>query len=202
MPLNQDDLKNLRWASGELAGVLQADSVWTSLVTGPDRPATLSVESTDGFLAAFLTLREGIDNAVRAGEEITRVVAGAVERDQDFVHPPATLVATLDSEEDGRTARDAFERAGHDLSRLASEGSEGMQESRNEAIGMLLTDLQGVLCGAPVGGYLPRSFLCGLAVGSMAAGLITVWLPPHAHALAAVGLGAKVYKSARCWETH
>jgi len=73
-----------------------------------------------------------------------------------------------------------------------------MQEGRGEATVILMTDLQGVLCGSPVKGYLPDRFLCGLAKASLAAGLITVWVPPHAHAAAAVALGASVYKTAGC----
>lgn len=93
-------------------------------------------------------------------------------------------------------ALDALSEADNSVARLASQGVAGMQEGRGEAIAILMTDLQGLLCGGAVKGYLPDRFLCGLAKASMAAGLVTVWVPPHVHAAAAVALGGAVYKTA------
>jgi hypothetical protein len=92
----------------------------------------------------------------------------------------------------------ALDEAGYSLVALADAGYATIRSSHGEAMEMLLADMQHMLNGIPALGYLPRRFLCGLAKLSMAAGLITVWVPPHAHAAAAVGLGATVYGTSGC----
>ena len=199
MPPNEDNLRALRMASGELEDALHADSAWTALVTALDRPTVWSAEGADEYIAGFMALREDIDRAVEAGRRIKRIVELVVGRDDAFRELNPSLVSALESADSG-PALDALRHADNSLIILADRGSAAMQESRDEAMGILLSDLQGVLCGTPVQGWLPKRFLCGIARVSMAAGLVTVWVPPHAHAAAAVGLGAAVYKGAGCAE--
>ena len=197
MPLNRDEFDRLQYASETLAGVLRADSVWTSLVTASGGAKDLSVEAVDEIAAQFTGLRDGIDAAVRAGEEIVEVAEETVRNDPAFQEAPKSLVGALDLEI-GPAAVGALASADFSLLRLAGQGSGEMREGRSEAVSMLVADLRGVLCGTTVKGYLPGRFLCGLAKASMVAGLLTVWIPPHAHAGAAVALGATVYTTAGC----
>ncbi len=203
MPLSEAalaGLPGLQGASVRLASALRADSVWTEIVTAPDRPSVLSVEAADALIARFQDLHEGIDGAISAGEQIALIVERATQADPALREWPVSLGDALESA-GSVDALDALRYADNSLARLAAQGWEGMRESRGEAMTMLLADLQGVLCSAPVQGYLPPRFLCGLAKASMAAGLVTVWVPPHAHAAAAVGLGGAVYKAAKCGKT-
>jgi hypothetical protein len=197
MPLNHNNLNGLQGASGVLAGALQTDSAWTSLVVGPDRSEVLSEEAVDEILARYRALRSAIDGAVSAGEQIVNISALVVRDDPAFEGPSPSLVAALEPS-GNRDALDALSEADNSVVRLAEQGVAEMQEGHGEAIAVLMTDLQGVLCRGAVKGYLPDRFLCGLAKASLAAGLITVWVPPHAHAAAAVALGATVYKTAGC----
>jgi hypothetical protein len=200
MPLNQNDLARLSAAAGALVSVLQVDSVWTSLATAPGQAgstgaATLPAEIMDTLLA----MRQAIDEAVQAGQAIRDVVGEVLERDPAFADLPQTLTAELDSAGDQLVVQ-ALQASGNSLVALADSGYAAIRSSRSEAMEMLLSDLQHMLNGVSAAGYLPRQFLCGLAKLSMAAGLVTVWVPPHAHAAAAVGLGAAVYKGTRCSE--
>jgi hypothetical protein len=84
------------------------------------------------------------------------------------------------------------------IATVASDGDyEAIAESLREALSTYESGqiaLQAIDEHAAVGNFGDR-FLCGLAKASIAAGLITVWVPPHAHAAAAVGLGAAAYKA-------
>jgi hypothetical protein len=199
MPLNGNELERLRAASGALTDVMRADSVWTSLVTAPRSP--LRVNDAYEVLARFEALQQGIDAAYHAGYEIAEVVDSASARDSAFRQWPKSLAGALESG-GSQVALEALQQdqVGYSLEGLARLGSDEMKQGLDDAREMLLVDLQGMLCAGPAKGWLPTTFLCGLAMASMAAGLITVWIPPHAHAAAAVGFGAAVYQSSKCGE--
>src|SRR5262249_25706400 len=148
------------------------------------------------YVAGFDSMRRGIDDAVRAGERIVGYMADWVQSDPVYETPRPSLLRTLE-EGGAQAAVEALDHAGS-LRGLAEQGSADLRDSHGEALGMLVADLQAAVCGLRTPGYLPDRFLCGIARLSIAAGLVTVWVPPHAHAAAAVGLGLSVYKAAKC----
>jgi hypothetical protein len=198
MPLTYGDLGRLQTAAGALAGALQVDSVWTSLAAGPgQRQAAGVIAPATAVVDGLVAMRQSIEEAVRAAETIRDVVDDVTGRDPAFAELPQSLIDALESA-DGQVALDALDDAGNSLAALAGSGFTAMRSGRGEAMEVLLADLRLMLSGALAPGYLPSRFLCGLAKSSMAAGLVTVWVPPHAHAAAAVGLGAAVYRAAGC----
>jgi hypothetical protein len=193
--LDQNRLREFRYEAGRLAVALQADTAWTALV-GAEQPASLSVELATQYAAGFESMHSGIEGAVSAGERIAGLMVNWVRPDPVYESLPPSLPGAL-AEGGAQIAVEALENAGS-LSVLAGQGSAEMRDSYDEAMRMLVADLQRVVCGLRAPGYLPDRFLCGIARASIAAGLVTVWVPPHAHAAAAVGLGVAAYKAGKC----
>ena len=54
--------------------------------------------------------------------------------------------------------------------------------------------------GGHIEADLSRRFMCNLAKSLMAAGGVTIWVPPHVHAVASISAGAAIYNTNRCWE--
>ena len=179
-------------AMGCYAKALGFDSAWTSLVSSP--PAESG--RPDDFLDVFLEVRSLVGRCVEEARHVAEVVERIVARDESFAAVPGSLVAAL--EPHYPSVLEALGEADSSLASLARQGHGAMTEGRDEALSMLMGDLRNLLNGQAGEGLLPDRFLCGLAKASICAGLVTVWVPPHAHALAAVSLGATVYAAAGC----
>ena len=116
----------------------------------------------------------------------------------EFVNMPDSLRVILSQDEDGLVALNALDQHEGRLAALARQAVNEIAEHERDELRQLEDGVRSLLAGKTPGGYFGKRFLCGLAKASMAAGLITVWVPPYAHAVAAVALGGKVYKTNKC----
>src|ERR1700733_10184121 len=181
-------LREVIEANSELTQLLSYDSVWT----GHSRDSRWIAENPFELLQIAQHFRLAIINAphrVRYIEE----VADAPE----FADMPETLSAVLSQDVDGRQVLDAVQR--HDgIAALAREATREVAEHEPDELRHLDDDLRRLLAGEIPEGYFWKKFMCGVAKASMVGGLLTVWIPPHAHAVPAVALGSKVYKTNHC----
>jgi hypothetical protein len=177
--------------ASSLNSVLSYDSIWTSYAGDSE----LAQQDPFAVFATGLALRGGIETAPRHAH---RIAVAASDDAGTYWDLSASLVEALSETEAGQTALDALSAHDQSVAALAEGGAADLLEGQGEALEILERDARQLLAGRDGDGYLPDRFLCGLAKTSMAAGLITVWVPPHAHAAAAVGLGAAVYKAGRC----
>jgi hypothetical protein len=188
MPLPRYILREI----AELQELLWLDSAWT----GYAQDSELVRQDPFGAIASAQTFEAGIKSAPGDVERLVR----ALSDNEEFAGPlPKSLVTVLAEDEYGHIALDAVEEYGNVL-QLATAGQSYIIESTPESLELLERDLQSLFAGRVSRGYFGERFLCGMAMVSMAAGLATVWIPPHAHAVPAVVLGGIVYKKAGCRE--
>jgi hypothetical protein len=176
-------------AVSELERLLWYDAQWTGYAANPRLVRSNPLDAIDVALK--------FASAINSARSSSVSVAVSLAPGDSYQELPASLVELLSDLEDGRIVLDAVARHSGVVA-LANDGASDIAESAPEALEMLENDLRSLFSGEAAAGYLPRRFLCGLAGLSMAAGLVTVWVPPHAHAAPAVALGATVYKTAGC----
>jgi hypothetical protein len=179
----------LSYGMDSLPQTLRYDSVWTSLALDPELASQTPFETID--------VAQGFRNALNSAPHAAQDIADALEGDARFAEMRESLREVLSTDEYGRLALAALAEQ-ESLAGLARAGAKDIRDSTSEALLALERDLTSLLSGKPAEGYLFDSFLCGAARLSMAAGLATVWIPPHAQAIPAVSLGAAVYKTAKC----
>jgi hypothetical protein len=175
----------------EFEKLIWYDSAWTSYAADPQLIRSEPLDAIDvarNFASAINVARFNVER-----------VASEIAEAERFREIPASLRELLSEDETGQIVLNAVDE--HDgVAALAANGASDVVESAPEALEMLEGDLRKLFSGEAAPGYLPDRFLCGMAKFSMAAGLVTVWVPPHAHAAAAVAFGAAVYKATRCHE--
>lgn len=183
-----------RWHYQDFAtSILQYDSVWTSYAANHDL-ARRDVISTVQTAMRFIVEINNAEN--RAAD-----VLGSIRQESEVYREiPKSLRQVLLEDEIGRVALEALAAQENSVESLVKSGRDDIAESTPEARDILESDLRSVFSDSERenGGYLPPRFLCGLAKVSMGAGLLTVWIPPHAHAIPAVALGGVVFKKANC----
>jgi hypothetical protein len=176
-------------ANAGLTALLSYDSVWTSYAQNPD----LAARSPFTTLELARSFRGAIAKAVSHANTIA-----SIARDGDYGGVGESLREALSSDEPGQIALHSVDEHEGSVAQLARIGLKDMQESKVAEEKQLEADISHLFMGQAATGNFGDRFLCGLAKASMAAGLITVWVPPHAHAAAAVGLGAAAYKAGGC----
>jgi hypothetical protein len=184
------DLELIRAKEG-LSCLLTFDSVWTGYTTVPP----VGAEDPLAMFQIALAFAEELENAEHYGDHIYKVAS-----DERFSHPSHSLITVLSEDEDGQVALAALDEHDQSVASLARSGLVDIREARDGEMQQLEADARNLLMGHIGAGRLGDRFLCGLAKASMAAGLITIWVPPHLHVAPVVGLGATVYKSATCGE--
>lgn len=176
-------------ANAALTALLSYDSVWTGYAKNPD----LAAQSPFTTLEIAHSFRGVIAKAVRHANTIA-----ATAQAGDYGGLGESLREVLSSDALGQSVLDAVDEHEGSVAQLASKGLNDMQESKDAEEEQLEEDLSRLFVGQAAAGNFGDKFLCGLAKASMAAGLITVWVPPHVHAGAAVALGATAYKAGGC----
>lgn len=176
-------------ANAGLTALLSYDSVWTGCAQNPEFAAR-SPFTTLEIARAF---RGAIGKAVNHAAAIA-TVAG----DGDYGALAESLREALSNYECGQIALQAVDDHKGSVTQLALIGLNDLRESKIDEEKQLEADIASLFMGRAAAGNFGDRFLCGLAKASIAAGLITVWVPPHAHAAAAVGLGAAAYKAGVC----
>lgn len=176
-------------ANASLTALLSYDSVWTGYAQNPE----LAARSPFTTLEVARAFRGAIGKAVNHADTIA-TIAG----DGDYGAVAESLHEALSSNESGQIALQAVEEHGGSVTQLARVGLNDLRESKIAEGEQLEADISSLFMGRSAAGNFGDKFLCGLAKASIAAGLITVWVPPHAHAAAAVGLGTAAYKAGGC----
>jgi hypothetical protein len=172
-----------------LAALLSYDAMWTSYTNDPGLAERNPLAMFESALAFRRQLIQAADYADRIAE---------VARDGQFSEPSASLIEALSSEDIGVVVLDALRSHDNSVAALAESGAAEIRAATPEELELIEVDARKIVTGQLAAGNLFGRFLCGLAEASMAAGLVTVWVPPHLHAPAAVAFGATVYKSANC----
>jgi len=181
--------RRLVQANASFASLLGLDSWWTAYASDHRRAEDEPLSVFEVAVAFSHELRA----AVLAADEIVKLIAG-----DQFESVPSELARLLASTDDGQTVLNALAENGGRVRDLAAAGRDEMREYSPAEERQLVADARGIITGQPTRGLLGDRFLCGLAKVSIAAGLASVWIPPHAHALPIVALGSKVYQAARC----
>jgi hypothetical protein len=176
-------------ANAGLTALLSYDSVWTGYARNPE----LAARSPFTTLEIARTFRVAIGKAANHAN-----VIATIADDGDYGAVAESLHKELVNYESGEIALRAVSEHKGSVTQLAHMGLVDLQESKIAEEEQLEADISALLLGRAAAGNFGDRFLCGLAKASIAAGLITVWVPPHAHAAAAVGLGAAAYKAGGC----
>lgn len=176
-------------ANAGLTALLSYDSVWTGYARNPE----LAARSPFTTLEVARAFKGAIGKAVSHADTIA-----AIAGDRDYGAVAVSLREALSDYQSGQLALQAVDEHESSVTQLALVGFNDLRESKIAEEEQLEADISSLFMGHAAAGNFGDRFLCGLAKASIAAGLITVWVPPHAHAAAAVGLGAAAYKAGRC----
>ncbi len=176
-------------ANAGLTALLSYDSVWTGYAQNPE----FAARSPFTTLEVARAFRGAIGKAVNHAQAIATVAS-----DGDYEAIAESLREALSTYESGQIALQAIDEHSGSVGQLARIGLTNLEESKTGEEKQLEADISSLFMGRAAVGNFGDRFLCGLAKASIAAGLITVWVPPHAHAAAAVGLGAAAYKAGGC----
>jgi hypothetical protein len=171
-------------ATAGLTSLISYDSLWTGYAQHPDQ----APDALGGFLGGF-------HDTLRAAPDIADVIAEVAQQEQ-FQQMSDGLRNVLGQDPDGQTALSVVDQHGG-VAALASYAAEEIRGATDEELRKLEDEANTLGLGANAG-YFGKKFLCGLAKASMAAGIITVWVPPHAHALVAIKAGVVVHKANGC----
>jgi hypothetical protein len=176
-------------ANASLTTLLSYDSVWTGYAQNPG----LAARSPFTTVEIARSFRGAIGKAVTHARAIATIAS-----DGDYDTVAETLREALSTSESDQVALRAIDAHEGSVVQLARVGLTDLEESKAAEEEQLEADISSLFMGRAAAGNFGDRFLCGLAKASIAAGLITVWVPPHAHAAAAVGLGAAAYKAGGC----
>jgi hypothetical protein len=177
-------------ATAGFTALLAYDSLWTSDSREVARVAVQPLEMAEMAL--------GFRQALTAAPGYAAAIATIANQEQ-FGEMSDDLRSLLEGDEDGRTTLQVVGGDGG-LPALAGRAASEIAEATVDELKQLEADVTDVLNQRVAAGLFGKKFLCALARASMAAGLITVWIPPHAHALPAAKLGATVYATNGCSE--
>jgi hypothetical protein len=185
--LSASDELSLSEATAVLFHAVVLDRAWTATARREDLTAD-DIETLGGIAAE---LRELIASIVEAAHTVVRVA--------EVVQPPNDGAAdSLIPEVRASYEALLLETGGVvPLARQAYADLDVMAEAERTALD---NQLQAVRSGGRVQGDLSRRFLCRMANVLMAAGGITVWVPPHAHSAASIAAGVAIAHANRCWE--
>lgn len=169
--------------------LLSFDRAWTALAL---RPEPLTAEDVDGLTKIAGELRDLIGQTVEAAYTVASVAS--------IAQPPDELGDGIGMPQALRAFYNAQVAAGGGVVTLAQQTSEGLREIAADEQLALDNQLETLRDGGRVDGDLSRRFMCRFAKILMLAGGVTVWVPPHAHAVASLGAGSTIALANRCWE--
>jgi hypothetical protein len=186
--LSTSEELRLAEATSTFFRLIALDRVWTAVGS---RPA-LDADDVEALSSVVDQLRELVIRAVEAAYEVVTLARKA--------EPPAEL---QDQALLGPAVGDVFQtllnRDGGVVG-IAQQGYDTLRSTYERDIVDLDRQMDVLRAGGHLETDLSRRFMCGLAKSLMAAGGITVWVPPHVHAAASVSAGVAIYTANRCWE--
>lgn len=186
--LTSKDRKELGRATTAIWQLIELDTFWTAAAAEPSQ-----VELEDALTMAGEMLRRVTQMPSRANDVVRvgmRTLGDQVER--PFPEDLLEILPTEDSE----VVSSVFSRySPTSIAQIAAEDLQDLVDNERE---LIRTDILAITSGEVGMGYLSTPFLCSMAKLSMAAGLMTIWVPPHAHAAAAVATGVAVFKARGC----
>ncbi|MHB8380649.1 MAG: hypothetical protein ACYDB2_12200 [Acidimicrobiales bacterium] len=126
-------------------------------------------------------------------QQVFRAAAHALER-EDYHQLPDALISAL-GDDANLISRLISDRG---ILSLTLEASNDIRRLVSEELEIVEVGLGAYLSNRATEGLMSNRFLCSIACVSIAAGVVTVWVPPHAHAGAAVKYGITTYVAAGC----
>ena len=168
--------------------LIALDRAWTAVGRRPG----LDANDVTALSSVVDQMRELIGRAVESAYDVVTLARKA--------DPPAVLQdpALLDP-----TVGDLFQTLLNQdggVPGIALQGYETLRGTSEHDIAELDRQMDVLRAGGHIDADLSRRFMCGLAKSLMAAGGITIWVPPHVHAVASVSAGAAIFHANRCWE--
>jgi hypothetical protein len=187
-PLSAEEELQLSDAVATYFRILQFDRAWTAL-------ATRTEDANEG-LTVLLEIARELRRLIPETVEAARTVMELAERTQ----PPSGLSDDVEWLPDVAAAYVATVDVAGGVAQLARVAHEQLAALADVEISTLDAELEALFGGGVVAGDLSRKFICGVAHALMVAGGVTVWIPPHGHAVASVAAGVAIAKANRCWE--
>jgi hypothetical protein len=178
----------LSGATSTFFRLISLDRAWTAV----GRRSGLDADDVSTLSSVVSQMQDLVGRAVEAAYEVV-TLAGKAE-------PPAELQdPALLGPDVSEVFQTLLNRDGGVLG-IAQQAYDTLRSTFEQEIAELGGQMDVLRAGGHIEADLSRRFLCGLAKSLMAAGGVTVWVPPHGHAVASIAAGAAIYKANRCWE--
>jgi hypothetical protein len=168
--------------------LIALDRAWTTIGRRPG----LGADDIDALSYAVGQMSNLVGRAVDSAYEVVTLAIRA--------EPPRELQdPSLLSPDVGDVFQTLLNRDGG-VPGIAERGYDTLRGTSQHEIAELERQMDVLRAGGHIEADLSRRFMCGLAKSLMAAGGITVWVPPHVHAVASISAGTAIYTTNRCWE--
>lgn len=168
--------------------LIALDRVWTEVASRTQ----LSDQTIAALSGVVGEMHERVHDSVQASSQVVEL---AVIAECPAVLPADDILDTADRE----VFQSLLDQAGGVVG-VAQQGFTTLNSTYESDLAALDEQLNVLRGGGHLQADLSRRFLCGLAMSLMAAGGVTVWVPPHAHSAASIKAGAAIYATNRCWE--
>lgn len=168
--------------------LIALDQAWTAV----GRRRELDADDVTTLSSVVDQMRQLVYDAVGAAYDVV-TLAGKAQPPAEL-QDPALLGPVV-----GEVFQTLLNRDGGVIG-IAQQGYDALSSTSGYDIAELGRQMDVLQAGGHIEGDLSRRFMCGLAKSLMAAGGITVWVPPHVHAAASISAGATIYATNRCWE--
>lgn len=175
-------------AQSVLFRLIALDRVWTSVGGRPQ----LIADDVDLLTSVVAEMRELVGRAVEAAYDVATLAEKA--------QPPSEVTDLALLEPDVRNVFQQLLNKDGGVLGIAQQAYNALRNASESDVADLDRKLEVLHHGGHLETDLSRRFMCGLAKALMAAGGITVWVPPHAHAAASVAAGVAIYGANKCWE--
>jgi hypothetical protein len=172
--------------------IIASDAALTDAL---ESESTLTSDDREAAIDLAGRLHTGIENAKSLAQAVCEI---ANSEGLPSLGQARDLLVENIGDTNWQTVEDLLIEHDESVASLACDGASTIESEVQGALDHVDHQIEDLQRGGGAEGDLPRRFMCGLAKVSMAAGLLTIWIPPHAQSAAAIGGGISVYKTLGC----